>query len=260
MLFAYVREQRDAVDFLLEKDGNWNMIGVNNGTALHRAAWSGDLAMVKRLAAKGADVSDRNNPFTATPFSWADHNKQTDVCQWMRAHCAIDLHDAVSFDLREHAEARLREDPESVDKRIDHWRIPQGTPLHSAAALNREEMAKLLLEKGADPNILAGNGLHGARSGRTGARGGCCQADRATWRQAGGGSMSADMAGPIRYSEQPAREIVRGQSERSRRFGGFARNLCERPRRFVIFQGPERGDLRVRHQMARATRRVCFAW
>ena len=38
MLFAYVREQREAVDFLLEKDGNWNMIGVNNGTALHRAA------------------------------------------------------------------------------------------------------------------------------------------------------------------------------------------------------------------------------
>ena len=38
LLFAYVREQHDAVDFLLEKDGNWNMIGVNNGTALHRAA------------------------------------------------------------------------------------------------------------------------------------------------------------------------------------------------------------------------------
>jgi ankyrin repeat protein len=158
MLFAYVREQLDAVDFLLEKDGNWNMIGVNNGTALHRAAWGGDLAMAKRLAAKGADLSDRNNPYTATPFSWADHNKQTEVCRWMRAHCAIDLHDAVSFDLREHVEARLREDPASVDKRIDHWNIPQGTPLHWAAALNREELAKLLLEKGSDPNILAGNG------------------------------------------------------------------------------------------------------
>ena len=27
LLCAYVREQHDAVDFLLEKDGNWNMIG-----------------------------------------------------------------------------------------------------------------------------------------------------------------------------------------------------------------------------------------
>jgi uncharacterized protein len=73
MLFAYVREQSEAVEFLLEKDGNWNMVGVNNGTALHRAAGSGDLAMVMRLVAKGADVNDRNNPFTATPFSWAYH-------------------------------------------------------------------------------------------------------------------------------------------------------------------------------------------
>jgi ankyrin repeat protein len=159
MLFAYVREQPEAVDFLLEKDGNWNMIGVNNGTALHRAAWSGDLAMVKRLVAKGADVSNRINPFTATPMSWADHNKQAEVFQWMREHCSIDLHDAVSFDLREHVEARLREDPASINKRIDQWKIPQGTPLHLAAVLDRDELAKLLLESGADPNILAGNGL-----------------------------------------------------------------------------------------------------
>lgn len=158
LLFAYVREQHDAVHFLLEKDGNWNMIGVNNGTALHRAA-AGDLAMVKRLVAKGADVNDRNNPFHATPLAWADHGKQTDVFQWMQENCAIDLHDAVSFNLRDHVEARLHEDPESVNKRIDHWRMPQSTPLHWAAALNREEMANLLLEKGADPNILAGNGL-----------------------------------------------------------------------------------------------------
>jgi len=47
----------------------------------------------------------------------------------------------------------------SVNKRIDHWDIPQSTPLHWAAGLNREELAKLLLEKGADPNILAGDGL-----------------------------------------------------------------------------------------------------
>jgi ankyrin repeat protein len=158
LLYAYVREQSEAVDFLLEKDGNWSMIGVNNGTALHRAAWNGDLTMVKRLVANGADVSDRNNPYAATPFSWADHNKQTAVCDWMRAHCAIDLHDAVCFALREHVEARLREDKASVDKRLDQWDIPQGTPLHWAAKLNRGELAKLLLEKGAAPNILAGNG------------------------------------------------------------------------------------------------------
>jgi ankyrin repeat protein len=159
MLFAYVRGQMDAVDFLLEKDGNWNMIGVNNGTALHRAASSGDLAMVERLVAKGADVNDRNNPFTGTPMGWASHNQQHSVVEWLQEHCPIDLHDAVAFDLKDHAEARLREDPASINRLMDDSQLSWSTPLHRAAAVGREVMAKLLLEKGADPNILAGNGL-----------------------------------------------------------------------------------------------------
>jgi ankyrin repeat protein len=159
LLFAYVREQSEAVDFLIQKDGNWNMTGVNNGTALHRAAGGGDLAMVERLVAKGADVSDRNNPFDATPLSWAYHGKQDAVCQWIRSHCVVDLPDAVSFDLRDHVEARIGEDPQSINRQIDHWEIPRSTPLYWAARLNHEEVAKILVDQGADPNILAGDGL-----------------------------------------------------------------------------------------------------
>ena len=159
LLYAYVREQRDAVAFLLEKDGNWDMTGVNNGAALHRAAVAGDLEMVKGLVAKGADTSNRDNPFNSTPLAWADHNKQSEVMQWMRTQCAIDLHDAASFGFLEHVEARLRDDPSSVNRRIDHWDIPQGTALHWAASMGQIEAAALLLQHGADPDVLAGNGL-----------------------------------------------------------------------------------------------------
>ena len=102
--FAYVNGKPDAVDFLLEKQGNWNMTGVNNGAVLHRAAWDGDLTMVKRLIAKGADMSNRDNPFNSTPLSWAQHNKRRAVFDFkeLRANCAIDLHEAVSHNLREH--------------------------------------------------------------------------------------------------------------------------------------------------------------
>jgi hypothetical protein len=172
LLFAYVRQQRRAIDFLLEKDGNWNMTGVNNGAVLHRAAWKGDLPMVEKLVARGADMSNRDNPFHSTPLSWAQHNQQQEVFDWMRKNCRIDLHEAVCFDLREHIEARLREDPSSINQRIDHWDIPQCTPLHWAAwthvedvdgththdEAKRKELVKLLLDRGADINIVAGNG------------------------------------------------------------------------------------------------------
>jgi Ankyrin repeats (3 copies) len=173
MLYAYVRREREAVAFLLEKDGNWNMIGVNNGTALHRAAWDGDLDMVRRLVASGAHIHNRENPFRATPLSWAQHNRQTAVFDWLRTHCAIDLHDAVGFDLHEHVEARLREDPSSVNRRLDQWDIPQSTPLHWSCRLTyhdvdgelrhdpalRLRLVRRLLDAGADPDIVAGNGM-----------------------------------------------------------------------------------------------------
>jgi hypothetical protein len=157
-LYAYVRGQRQAVECLLTKDGNWNMVGVNNGTIMHRAAWDGDLPMIERLVANGADVNDRNNPFVATPIGWAHYNHQTAVVQWMAAHCALDIHEAVCFDLRDQVEARLREQPDSVNKRIDHLTIPRATPLHCAAKYDCADLAELLIERGAKPNSLAGNG------------------------------------------------------------------------------------------------------
>ena len=183
MLFAYVNGKPDAVDFLLEKEGNWNMTGVNNGTVLHRAAWDGDLTMVKRLIAKGADMSNRDNPFNSTPLSWAQHNKQRAIFDWMRANCAIDLHEAVGHNLREHVEARLREDPASVNKRLDNWETLQSTPLYWAAwtkihdvdgehswdESERESLVRLLLDRGADPNIVAGDGYTALDVARTAA-------------------------------------------------------------------------------------------
>jgi hypothetical protein len=39
----------------------------------------------------------------------------------MQAHTAVDLHDAVSLGLRAHVDARLRENPASIDSLCDQW-------------------------------------------------------------------------------------------------------------------------------------------
>jgi ankyrin repeat protein len=173
LLVAYVNNQRAAVDFLIEKDGNWDVIGVNNGAALHRAAWEGDVEMLERLIARGADPRNRDNPFNSTPMSWAQHNRQQAAFDWLRAHTKVDLHDAVCFDLPEHIEARLAEDPASVNSQIDQWEIPMAAPLHWACwtqiedvagthdldPVRRQQIVQLLLNRGADPNILSGDGM-----------------------------------------------------------------------------------------------------
>jgi hypothetical protein len=158
LLFAYVNRQPRVVDALLERDGDWDATGVLNGTALHRAAWSGDLAIVQRLVARGANPSNRDNPFGSTPYGWAVHNGQHQVAAWLRAQALVDLHDAVAHELVDQIEGRLRQDPDAVHRRIDHGGIPQGTPLHWAAARNRPLVARLLLAHGADPNAADGLG------------------------------------------------------------------------------------------------------
>jgi ankyrin repeat protein len=153
-----VNQQPAVVDALFERDGDWNVIGVSNGTALHRAAWAGDLDMVQRLISHGADPSDRNNPFVSTPFGWSVHNRQSAVAAWFRASGHVDLHDAVSHDLSEVIEARLRDDPDDVNRRRDHGNIPAGTPLHWAAARNLPSVARVLLAHGALANLPDGRG------------------------------------------------------------------------------------------------------
>jgi Ankyrin repeats (many copies) len=43
----------------------------SRATALHSAAWNGDLRMVKLLVAADADVNARDHQYNATPFKWA---------------------------------------------------------------------------------------------------------------------------------------------------------------------------------------------
>ena len=64
----------DLVTWLLERGGNVNARSdaESRHTALHSAAWNGDLQMVKLLVQAGADRNARDAQYNATPEGWAE--------------------------------------------------------------------------------------------------------------------------------------------------------------------------------------------
>lgn len=63
-----------------------NAIDEGGATALHHAAWEGDLAMIGRLLDAGADPSITDRRFGATPQGWAEHAYQAEAADLLRAY------------------------------------------------------------------------------------------------------------------------------------------------------------------------------
>jgi hypothetical protein len=62
------------VEWLLERGANVDARSDagSRHTALHSAAWNGDLKMVKLLVEAGADLTARDEQYDATPQGWAE--------------------------------------------------------------------------------------------------------------------------------------------------------------------------------------------
>lgn len=57
----------------------------NGATALHHAAWDGDLERISRLLDAGADPAVTDARFDATPLGWAEHAYQTEAAELLRS-------------------------------------------------------------------------------------------------------------------------------------------------------------------------------
>jgi ankyrin repeat protein len=60
-------------------------------TALHEAAWKGDLDTVEFLVSLGADPAITDEEHHSTPAGWADHNGHDEVAAWLTARVGLPL-------------------------------------------------------------------------------------------------------------------------------------------------------------------------
>lgn len=63
-----------------------NALDDEGATALHQAAWAGDLELIRRLLDAGADPTRTDRRFGSTPLAWAEHAYQTEAADLLRQH------------------------------------------------------------------------------------------------------------------------------------------------------------------------------
>jgi ankyrin repeat protein len=180
----------DGVKWLLAHGADPDPVfAVNGETPLHVAAAQWDVALVESLVQRGADVS-RRRADGRTPYAMAELNGNREIADWLRAHGAPDdllpvdrLVAACGRGDRAAAETLLAERPALRDEITDahyatlHRAAEQGdvavlallldcgfdpsrgdaeigkTALHSAAMAGRPDSVRLLLARGASPDV-----------------------------------------------------------------------------------------------------------
>jgi ankyrin repeat protein len=133
--YAAVRHSRvEAARFLLDRGVDVRAPAFFGATLLHWACYGGSRAIIDMLIAAGADKGERDETFDCTPRAFG-------IC----APARLGLVSLVA--------ERLHED--SSLAAINEGR---GTPLHEAARAGNEEIARLLLAHGADPQARDASG------------------------------------------------------------------------------------------------------
>jgi len=168
LLAASINNELEVMSFLLdhfELDLNaWRGWGPWQVTPLHGACWAGWLEAAQFLVERGADTMLHDPEHNSTAIGWAHHCGRKEVFDWFLGKEELfGLFDAIEFDKLERFKAILGDqDPDMA--------IGEGEPgvlLRIAAHDGKLEMARYLLEKGADPSITNSEGksaLHWARA------------------------------------------------------------------------------------------------
>ncbi|KAH6896831.1 ankyrin repeat-containing domain protein, partial [Thelonectria olida] len=168
LIFSAFIGDNDCVTTLLQHGANINMSGKLHGSALHAAAGKGYAATCRMLLEKGADPAAQSGPYH-TVIQAAAASGVPDCVKVVLEHANdIDL-DEYGGDYYSALHAAAVQENDSCLRQLLEYEISLdvtppsnekyskvGTPLHEAAFARCNRNARLLLDAGADPNIVAG--------------------------------------------------------------------------------------------------------
>lgn len=124
-------------------------------TALHAAAWDGNVPAAAVLLKHGADPRAREGKYCATPAGWANYNRKFECRDLILQSDRIDIFDAINLDRPDLIRKILSSDPEALHRPFGHYAScsPEGayiTPLAFATFTDKPVAVRVLGSIGAE--------------------------------------------------------------------------------------------------------------
>ena len=158
LLSATVTNELEVMEFLLDLDLDLNAYrqwGPFSVTPLHAAAWSGWLEATELLVKRGANTFLHDPEHNTTAIGWAHYCGRQDVFDWYSQDDEyFNLFDAIEFGKFD----RFKELFADQDPDMAIGTGEKGVLLRMAAHGGYTELAKFLLNRGADPTLKNSEG------------------------------------------------------------------------------------------------------
>lgn len=155
MIIAARQGRLDIIELLLDLGMNIDVKHVGGFRALHTAVAPNAIEVVKFLVARGSDVDAPTDNYGG-PVGFAAHFGRRDIANVL-APLSRDVHNLVHLGMKDRLQELFAAEPALVN--VAHFRDGL-TPLFSLPndETSAIEMARFLLERGADPRITAKDG------------------------------------------------------------------------------------------------------
>ena len=154
---------RNGASVNIHDDPKTSIDSTSGYTPLHAAAWYGNISAIEVLMRHGANIRVREEKYHGTPAGWADYAGRKEARDLI-LRGPVDIIDAIQYGLIDRLLSILEEDPDSLNRPFgDYGLFPWDaeawhTPLAYAAMRGREEILRLMIERGADTTMRSPEG------------------------------------------------------------------------------------------------------